>query len=188
MNDSDTSSQRALATEVLSLFDAVYVTRVQKERFASEEEYQRVKTSYGITEEMLGKARPDTLVMHPLPRVDELSYTVDRDPRAAYFRQAAYGLPVRMALVAAILGRRTARARKARPGDYKPEPRHEVDFRKLAPVRCGNPRCITNHEGYLTPQFYFSGFGSRGSGLGSQIACAYCEHEMAAPIGVEVKS
>lgn len=179
------AGQRALAAEVLSLFDAVYVTRVQKERFASEEEYQRVKSSYGITEEMIGKARPDTLVMHPLPRVDELAHTVDRDPRAAYFRQAAYGLPVRMALVAAMLGRRTARVRKSRPGDYKPESRHEVDFRKLAPVRCDNPRCITNHEGYLTPQFYFS--GSRASGLGSQIACAYCEHEREAPLGAEVR-
>ena len=180
--------QRALATEVLSLFDVFYVTRVQKERFEKGDHYLEAALSYGETPEALARARPDALVMHPLPRVDEIHYRFDRDPRAAYFRQAAYGLPVRMALVAAILGRRTARVHKARPGDYKPEPRHEVDFRKLAPVRCQNARCITNHEGYLTPQFYFSGLGSGDSGLGTQIACTYCEHEMPAPLGVEAKS
>jgi aspartate carbamoyltransferase catalytic subunit len=93
--------QRALASEVLGTFDAVYATRVQKERFESEEAYRDVKSSYAITEEVLSKARPDALVMHPLPRVDELAYGVDADPRAVYFRQAAYGLPVRMALLAA---------------------------------------------------------------------------------------
>ncbi len=172
--------QKALAAEVLSLFDAVYVTRVQKERFASAEEYARANSSYAITEEVIAKARPDTLVMHPLPRVDELSYAVDRDPRAVYFRQAAYGLPVRMALVAGILGRRTTRVRKARPGDYKPEPKHEVDFRKLAPVRCENARCVTHHESYLAPQFHFV------THVSGTIACAYCEHERPVPVGAEV--
>ena len=57
-----------------------------------------------MTADMLHQARPDALVMHPLPRVDELHYDIDADPRAAYFRQAAYGVPVRMALVAAMLG------------------------------------------------------------------------------------
>jgi aspartate carbamoyltransferase catalytic subunit len=174
--------QRALAAEVLSLFDVVYVTRIQKERFESEEAYLRAKSTYGITAEVIGKARTDLLVMHPLPRVDELAYALDRDPRAVYFRQAAYGLPIRMALVAALLGRRTTPVHKARPGDYKPEPRHEVDFRKLAPVHCPNPRCITVHEGYLTAQFYFVGHAP------NTIACAYCEHEMPAPTGLEART
>jgi len=169
--------QQTLMAEVLAQFDAVYVTRVQKERFASEDEYQKVKSSYAITEEMVRRARPEALVMHPLPRVDELAHGVDRDPRAVYFRQAAYGLPVRMALVAAVLGRRSARVRKARKGDYRPKPRLEVDFRKVTDLRCGNPRCVTNHERYLAPKFLFVEHAA------DVVACAYCEHEMAAPKG-----
>ena len=131
--------------------------------------------------EALRRSRTDALVMHPLPRVEEIPQEFDRDPRAIYFQQAAYGLPVRMALVAALLGRRTAQVRKTRPGDYKPTPKHEVDFRKLAsPVRCPNPRCVTQHETYLAPQFTLLPYAQ---GL---IACAYCEHETPMPGGGEV--
>jgi aspartate carbamoyltransferase catalytic subunit len=155
---------------------------VQKERFESEEAYRRAKGSYAITEEMIARARPDMLVMHPLPRVDELAYAIDRDPRAVYFRQAAYGVPVRMALVAALLGRRTAPVKKARAGDYKPKPRHEVDFRKVTDLHCPNPRCVTNHESYLSPQFLFAEHAVH------TVACAYCEHELPAPVGGETGS
>ena len=171
--------QRALASEVLSLFDAVYVTRVQKERFESEEAYQEAKSSYAITEKMIRKARPDALVMHPLPRVDELDYNVDRDPRAVYFRQAAYGVPIRMALVAALLGLRSVRIGKARKGEYKPKPRREVDFRKFADARCGNAHCVTNHESYLKPQFNLVEYAP---GL---VSCAYCDQEMPMPAGAK---
>jgi aspartate carbamoyltransferase catalytic subunit len=174
-----TGHQRALASEVLALFDAVYVTRVQKERFESEEAYQKAKSSYAITEEVLARARRDALVMHPLPRVDELAYAVDRDPRAVHFRQAAYGVPVRMALIAALLGRRPARVRRARKGEYKPKGRHEVDFRKMAEVRCPNPRCVTNHEKYVAPRFLLTQHAPK------TVACAYCEHEVAALFGGE---
>ena len=168
--------QKALAAEVLSLFDAVYVTRVQKERFDSEEAYRAAKSTYAITEEVVARAKPDALVMHPLPRVDELTYAVDRDPRAIYFRQAGYGLPVRMALVAAILGRRTAPIGRARKGEYKPEARHEVDFRKMGEVRCPNPQCVANHEVYLAPRFLLIDYAP------DRVACAYCEHEMPSPV------
>jgi len=174
--------QKALAAEVLSLFDAVYVTRVQKERFESQEAYERARSSYAITEEVLARARPDALVMHPLPRVDELSYDVDSDPRATYFRQAAYGLPVRMALLAAVLGRRPARVRPSRAGEYKPRPRREVDFRRLADVRCANPRCVTNHERYLQPQFLFAEYDAK------LVTCAYCDQELPAPYAPEAES
>ena len=170
--------QRALASEVLTLFDAVYVTRVQKERFESEEAYRAATGSYAITEEMIRRARPDALVMHPLPRVDELAYGIDRDPRAIYFRQAAYGVPVRMALASALLGLRAVRIGKARKGEYKPKPRREVDFRKFSNVRCSNGHCVTNHETYLAPQFNFVDYAP------GAIACAYCEHEMPMPAGV----
>ncbi len=170
-------SQKALATELLATFDAVYVTRVQKERFESDEAYRAAKRGYAITRDLLSRAQADALVMHPLPRVDELAYELDRDPRAIYFRQAAYGLPVRMALLSALLGRQPVKVKRARRGDYRPEPRHEVDFRKMAQVKCPNPRCVTNHEAYLGPRFTFVKHAPE------RVACAYCEHEVPSPVG-----
>ena len=76
--------------------DILYVTRVQKERFASEEAYEAVKGSYTVDAKTLSKAKKHMAVMHPLPRVDELSEDVDSDPRAAYFRQMTNGMYVRM--------------------------------------------------------------------------------------------
>jgi aspartate carbamoyltransferase catalytic subunit len=168
--------QKSLATEILSTLDAVYVTRVQRERFDSESAYKKAKRGYALTQAMLSRARPDALIMHPLPRVDELDYALDADPRAVYFRQAAYGLPVRMALLAALLGKRSVKIKKARKGDYRPEARHVVDFRKLAELVCPNPRCVTNQERYLRPQFTLV---KHDAGL---IACAYCEHEIRSPV------
>ena len=84
--------------------DVVYVTRVQRERFSSDEEYQKVKGSYVIDEDWLQKLKPQAVIMHPLPRIDELAPEVDKDPRAAYFRQEKNGVYVRMALLAHVLG------------------------------------------------------------------------------------
>ena len=83
--------------------DVLYMTRVQRERFLSEEEYLRLKDTYILTEEKMRGARGDMIVMHPLPRVNEISVSVDRDPRAAYFRQALNGKYVRMALILMLL-------------------------------------------------------------------------------------
>ncbi len=91
--------------EVLGKTDVLYVTRVQKERFANPEEYESVKGAYVITPETLKMAKEHMIVMHPLPRVGEISMDVDSDPRAAYFRQMEYGLYVRMALLAMVLGK-----------------------------------------------------------------------------------
>jgi carbamoyl-phosphate synthase/aspartate carbamoyltransferase/dihydroorotase len=85
--------------------DVLYVTRVQKERFANEEEYESVRGSYVITPDLMKIAKQDMIVMHPLPRVGEISMEFDNDPRAAYFRQMEYGLYVRMALLAMVLGK-----------------------------------------------------------------------------------
>ena len=168
--------QKALATEVVATFDALYLTRLQKERFASNNAYQQAKKGYAVTEELLSRARPDTVVMHPLPRVDELAHDLDHDPRAAYFRQAAYGLPVRMALLAALLGKRTPKVKPTRKGDYRPAPRHEVDFRRITELPCPNEQCVTNHEAYLRPHFLFV------KHTPDAIVCAYCEHEMPSPV------
>lgn len=90
---------------VLAETDVLYVTRVQKERFENPEEYEQVKGSYIITPETMAQAKERMILMHPFPRVGEISMDVDADPRAAYFRQMEYGLYVRMALLAMVLGK-----------------------------------------------------------------------------------
>jgi aspartate carbamoyltransferase len=90
---------------VLPETDVLYVTRIQQERFADPQEYERLKDVYTITPEVLRAAKPDLTLMHPLPRLGEISMAVDSDPRAAYFRQMEYGLFVRMALLALVLGK-----------------------------------------------------------------------------------
>lgn len=89
--------------EVMGDLDILYMTRVQKERFFNEEDYLRLKNSYILTEEKMKLAKPDTCVLHPLPRVNEISTAVDSDPRACYFRQAHYGRYIRMALIMKLL-------------------------------------------------------------------------------------
>ena len=84
--------------------DLLYMTRVQKERFFNEEDYVRLKDFYILDKEKLSAAREDMLVLHPLPRVNEISVEVDDDPRAVYFKQAQYGVYVRMALILTLLG------------------------------------------------------------------------------------
>jgi aspartate carbamoyltransferase catalytic subunit len=91
--------------QVLATTDVLYVTRVQKERFENADDYESVKGSYVITPDTLKRAKQQMIVMHPLPRVGEIAMEVDDDPRAAYFRQMEYGLYVRMALLAMVLGK-----------------------------------------------------------------------------------
>ncbi len=91
--------------DVIGEVDVLYVTRVQKERFSDLAEYDRVKDQYVVDPELMQRAKERMIVMHPLPRVNEISYAVDDDPRAAYFRQMRNGMYIRMALLAAVLGR-----------------------------------------------------------------------------------
>jgi aspartate carbamoyltransferase catalytic subunit len=90
--------------DVLGNLDVLYVTRIQKERFPDPAEYQKVKNSYKITFDILKKCKHDIMIMHPLPRVDEMDYQIDSTPNAKYFIQTYYGLLMRMALLYAILG------------------------------------------------------------------------------------
>ena len=89
--------------EVMPKLDILYMTRVQRERFFNEEEYLRMKDYYILTREKMALAKDDMIVLHPLPRVNEISVEVDDDPRAAYFKQAQYGVYVRMALIMYLL-------------------------------------------------------------------------------------
>ena len=122
---------------VIPQLDVLYMTRIQRERFVDPLEYERNKGIYVLTRRKLERAKEKMLVMHPLPRVDEIAVDVDDDPRAAYFQQARYGMFARMALLA----------------DLANQPRLErtvaVEIGR-APV-CRNPRCITRTEDYLPP-------------------------------------
>ena len=89
--------------DAMNELDVLYMTRVQRERFFNEEDYVRLKDFYVLTKEKMELAKEDMLVLHPLPRVNEISVEVDDDPRAAYFKQAQYGVYVRMALILTLL-------------------------------------------------------------------------------------
>lgn len=90
--------------DVIGRVDILYMTRVQRERFFNEEDYVRLKDSYILDKDKMNLAKDDMIVLHPLPRVNEISIEIDKDPRAAYFKQAKYGMFVRMALIAKLLG------------------------------------------------------------------------------------
>ncbi len=89
---------------VMPELDILYMTRVQRERFFNEEDYLRLKDSYILTQEKLAAAKSDMAILHPLPRVNEISVAIDADPRACYFRQVLYGKFIRMALILKLLG------------------------------------------------------------------------------------
>ena len=91
-------------SKVMSKADVIYMTRIQKERFGSLEDYEKVRGSYRLTAEDLTVAKPNMIVMHPLPRVDEIADSVDGTPHAKYFKQVWYGLLVRMSLIGLVLG------------------------------------------------------------------------------------
>lgn len=111
--------------------DVLYMTRVQQERFADKEEYERLKDCYILDAEKMKLAKENMVVMHPLPRVKEISTEVDYDPRAKYFRQARYGMFIRMALILSLL-----------EGGYQPkQTRLESTARS-----CKNPRCICHFQ------------------------------------------
>jgi len=91
--------------EVAPFVDVLYMTRIQKERFETEEAYLAVSKPYVVNTAVMNKMKQNMIVLHPLPRIDEIEPEVDLDPRAAYFRQMRYGLYIRMAVLLLILGK-----------------------------------------------------------------------------------
>ncbi|MBR5164253.1 MAG: aspartate carbamoyltransferase [Ruminococcus sp.] len=140
--------------EAIGRLDVLYMTRIQQERFDSEEEYLAQKNTYVLDKKKMQLARQDMIVMHPLPRVDEITVEVDEDPRAMYFTQAKYGVFARMALIMMILGEKKSS--------------ETLKGKVYGGVRCDNPRCITNHEEYLPKSF-------RSSGDETLLECEYCD-------------
>ena len=124
--------------EVMSELDILYMTRVQKERFLDEEEFERLKDSFILNPERLRNAKKDMIILHPLPRVNEITRAVDNDPRAAYFRQVENGKFVRMALIYTLL--KWAEERPATPTPRLDQSLVNND------LRCSNRQCISNSE------------------------------------------
>ncbi len=137
----------------LPALDILYMTRVQRERFPNEQDYQRLKDRYILTEEKMAYAKADMALLHPLPRVNEIAVAIDRDPRACYFRQAYNGKCIRMALIMKLL---------ASP-DVGQFPPFEGD---AADTLCQNPRCISSTEQELPP---------RVRSIHGRTRCLYCE-------------
>ena len=129
--------------EVMPQLDVLYMTRIQRERFEDPAEYERLKDSYVLTSEKMELAKKEMAVLHPLPRVNEISVKVDDDPRAAYFRQALNGKYMRMALILKLLGEAKA--------DPIKETVDTTDF--VYDYVCHNPKCISQVEQEL-PQIF----------------------------------
>ncbi len=151
--------------------DALYVTRPQKERFSVSEESQGLKGKYLVVDKKLlrGKAFKKSLVMHPLPRIDELAYEVDADERSMYFKQAARGVPVRMAVIAAFLGVKEVKIPRI---DSPPPVEYHTYRHEISPV-CPNPRCVSiqpTETKYLKPEFKVVNMHPL------TLRCVYCEH------------
>ena len=142
--------------EVLPKLDVLYMTRIQQERFASREEYLAQKDTYILTTKKMQAAKKDLIVLHPLPRVDEIEVALDDDPRAMYFKQAKYGMYVRMALIITMLNldtHTTLLRGKTFPGAV-----------------CKNPNCITHTETYLPKSFISLG--------NSLLECEFCNERL----------
>ena len=141
--------------KAMKKLDVLYMTRIQQERFSSPEEYERQKDVYCLDKAKMKKAKPTLCVLHPLPRVDEIAIEVDDDPRALYFKQAKYGMYVRMALILTILENES--------------PTVLLKGKTHKGVCCQNPNCITQKEKYLPKSF-------RGSG--DTLECEYCDERL----------
>lgn len=138
----------------IPMVDVLYMTRIQRERFDNPVDYEKVRGVYVLTKKKLARAKPNMMVLHPLPRVDEIAVDVDDDPRALYFEQARCGMYVRMALLMELA--------------HQP---HKIP----APVeigtcpKCKNPKCITQSELYLPPWTKL---------VGETECCVYCDMEI----------
>ena len=150
-------TETANLEEVLPQLDVLYMTRIQRERFHEPSQYEKLKDSYVLTPEKLATAKETMRILHPLPRVNEISVKVDTDPRAAYFRQALNGKFVRMALILKLLE------------EADKEHTEEQEELEVNTIICDNPRCITSCEQEIEHVFRCV---NREHGI---YRCIYCE-------------
>jgi len=182
----DPAQQVSDLDEVLGELDVLYVTRVQAERFPDPEQARRIAGSYAVDAALMDRAPAGMIVMHPLPRVTEIDPEIDADPRAAYFEQAHGGVPVRMALVAHLLGLLEPE-REGFRGFAGETHRHEAQVRPgrartgaepetvpaSAERKCPNDKCITWDERFLAGYFQRR--------LDGALQCPYCEEVVEEP-------
>ena len=149
---------------LLQEMNVLYMTRLQTERFqdGAGDVHTEVDT---VTSSLLQSAPEGTILMHPLPRREEIAYDVDADKRAAYFRQMKNSIPVRMAILALVLGARDSKGTRGK--------QQEPAYVHVPPdTACPNSRCVVNHERYVTPRFHGDPSNPR------LVQCAYCEEEI----------
>ncbi len=149
----------------ISGLDVLYMTRIQRERFADDDEYMRLKDSYILDTAKLSLAKSDTVVLHPLPRVNEITVAVDKDPRACYFKQVLNGKYIRMALIMTLLGMGIDKPENDSAAD---EAAYEKAVRAAAEngLCCSGRKCITRIEQELPQAFKMTDKGYR---------CVYCD-------------
>ena len=162
--------------------DALYVTRFQKERWAEKERpYPKIDAKF-LRDEKYSEAS----VMHPLPRVNELDVSLDKDRRSVYFQQAAYGVPVRMALIALLLHLHKSKSLAQFPGGFA-EPEHPLYAQPIGTgLQCGNANCIVADPAerqYAANKFYVVEHQSR---QGCKLRCAYCETDVDEEVAAHV--
>jgi len=155
--------------------DALYVTRLQLERLAAADEGEELKKEYPVVDKKLLKEREfkKTMVLHPLPRVNELAREIDADPRSTYFKQAGFGVPIRMALLALLLGSKQAAVAKEKESFIRA--REYPPYRRGYGVKCANPRCVSvqkTEAKYIRPEFKII------NRRPLVLRCLYCEHEV----------
>lgn len=142
---------------VISELDVLYMTRVQRERFDSVEEYEKQKGVFILDNEKMQLAKKDMIVLHPLPRVDEIKYDVDEDNRAKYFKQTKYGMYARMALILTMIE------------NYSEKIYDNACCAETDDFSCKNPKCVSNSEAYLPKLFYNDN---------QKHCCRYCDQEV----------
>lgn len=176
-----TSSIEITIREALRKADAIYVTRVQTERRSNASDDLKSEEGYpAVNGKFLRKFKKGTLVMHPLPRVDELAFAVDVDkyPKGVYFQEAAYGVPIRMALTALLLGASELEVPQSRCiGSLLRKTAYER-YKGVFGVKCSNSNCVSNQEResrYLVPEFKML----KGEPL--TLRCVYCDYETHPP-------
>lgn len=177
-------------TDVIGDLDALYMTRVQQERFENESDYLRLRDTYVLDTEKMTLAKPNMPVLHPLPRVNEIARDVDKDPRAAYFEQTRQGMLMRMALESSVLGDELAgydplgEVDLTVHDDGAQNGQDEGSFARLARSSilidgvCPNPHCITTSENGLEQRCYriVTGDDVRTGAAGRR--CVYCDAEL----------
>jgi aspartate carbamoyltransferase catalytic subunit len=165
----------SLGVELKAGVDALYVTRLQKERQAPTAEEKEPAKDYPVVDKKLLREKEfkKTLVMHPLPRVDELTHEVDADPRSMYFKQAAYGMPVRMALIALLLGAKEFKITNEQ--DFFIRKVNYPVYKRASGVKCLNTKCVSNQDTevkYIKPEFKIV------SRVPLTLRCVYCDHDV----------